>query len=102
MIDSPYEYQIVIVLVEKGKGSKMVLLLLNDYRLVEQREPVGITTIYRTIKRLWSVISKIQKRKEGSKAVNSPWTKAHLRWVTHLLVRLAKYAFPFHGPSAKS
>jgi hypothetical protein len=65
---SPYEYQIVIDAVEKGKGSEIVLLLLNKYRLKDRWEPVSLTTVYRTIKRLWPVIRKIRKRKQERKS----------------------------------
>jgi hypothetical protein len=50
MIDSPYEYQIIIDVVEQGKGTEMVLLLLKQYLDATSRESVGLTTGRWTIK----------------------------------------------------
>jgi hypothetical protein len=36
---------------------------------------------------------KVINTKQGNKDKNSPWAKAHLRWVTHLLVRLGNHVF---------
>jgi hypothetical protein len=66
MINSPYEYQIIIVVVEQGKGTEMALLLLNQYCDATSCESVGLTTVRRNIKRLRPVIHKIRKRKQGN------------------------------------
>jgi hypothetical protein len=93
IISSPYEYQIVIDVVEKGKGAAMALLLLNEYRSTEGRDPVGLSAVRNTVKRLRPVIRSVRKRKQGNKDKNSPWAKARLGWVTHILVRMQKHVF---------
>jgi hypothetical protein len=93
IISSPYEYQIVIGVVEKGKGAAMALLLLNKYRSTEGRDPVGISAVRNTVKRLRPVIRSVRKRKQGNKDKNSPWAKARLGWVTQILVRMQKHVF---------
>jgi hypothetical protein len=87
MINSPYEYQITIDVVEQQNGTKMALLLLNQYHHTTSLESVGLTTVLRTINRLRPVIHKIPKRKQGNKEVHSPWANARVRWATQLLVR---------------
>jgi hypothetical protein len=93
IISSPYEYQIVIDVVEKGKGAAMALLLLNEYRSEERRDPVGLSAVRNTVKRLRPVIRIVRKRKQGNKDKNSPCAKARLGWVTQILVRMKKHVF---------
>jgi hypothetical protein len=67
MINSPYEYHITIDVVEQGKGTKMALLLLHQYRDSTSRKSAGLTTVHLTITRLRPVIPKICKSKQGNK-----------------------------------
>jgi hypothetical protein len=66
---------------------------IKEYRLELDLVDVGYTTARRTMKRLHPVIRKIRIRKQSKINPNSPWTKARLRWVTQLLVRLGKHTF---------
>jgi hypothetical protein len=93
MINSPYEYQIIVDVVEKVKGSEMVLLLLNQYRETKALGSVGLTTVRWAIKRLRPGICKIRKRKQGNKEVHSPWANARIGWSTQLLVRQGLHEF---------
>jgi hypothetical protein len=51
LINSPYEYQILVDVVEKGKEARMVILLLNEYHEIKQLGPVGLAVVRLTIKR---------------------------------------------------
>jgi hypothetical protein len=70
-----------------------IKLLWMFYRELKQLEPVGLTAVRLTIKRLRHVIRKVRKRKQGNKDPSCPWAKARLRWVTQLTVRLGKHKF---------
>jgi hypothetical protein len=71
----------------------MALLLLNEYRTTKGRDPVGLSAVRNTVKRLRHVIRGVRKRKQGNKDKNSPWVKARLGWVTQILVRMQKHVF---------
>jgi hypothetical protein len=89
----PQEYQILIDSMESGYGLVTDMHQINEYRLELDLLDVGYTTVRRTMNRLDPVIRKIRRRKQGKRDPNSPWTKARLRWVTQLLVRLGKHKF---------
>jgi hypothetical protein len=79
--------------VEKGKGTRMALLLMSKCREIKQLGSVGLTGVPLTIKRLHYVLRKVRKRNQYNQDPSCPWARARLGWVTQLMMRLGKYEF---------
>jgi hypothetical protein len=73
--------------VEKGYGLVTVTHQINEYREEQGIPEVGLST-RKTMNRLGPIIRKVKRRKQGNIKPDSPWAKARLRWVTHLLVMM--------------
>ena len=85
-----YQTQLIADLIEGGFGFSNTTFFVNLYREDNNLPHVGRSTIYETVKRMKPVITKIQKRCQGSFNINSGWCRANYRWSLQLLIMFRK------------
>jgi hypothetical protein len=80
---------------EQGYGLVTAMHQIHEYREEEDIPEIGLTTVHRTMNHIDPVLRKVKRRKQSNKDPTSPWTKARLRWVTQVLVRLGEHEFDY-------
>ena len=75
---------------ENGLGHAGTHLLVNEFRMQNGQESVGLSAVCGMVKKLNPKVDEVGRRKQGSTDPESAWAGARLNWVTQLLICLGE------------
>jgi hypothetical protein len=81
-----YEAKVIADCMESGFGLDFMTWFVNLYRIEEQKEHIGRSTVYNTSLCLKPDVSAITKRPQGNCDPDSAFCQANYRWSTQLLL----------------
>ena len=86
--DGSKEQQLVADYRERGLSYTETTMLVNKWRIRNNRETVRHSAVHTCEQNMEKVISNIEKRPQGKKDIESDWAQCRFRWVTQILIRL--------------